>query len=124
MSLFSVVILRDVIAAQPTDNSILKTGRLFISTDTGVWYRDNGTTWDVVTPGNVLGLTNYAEEVVAFTGTAGTLTHTPILLSALEDNGKTLRKVGGTPEFSISGPNVTLNYAPGGTHVFVAKYWY
>lgn len=67
---------------------------------------------------------NYTEEVVVITGTSGTLSHTPSLILDFTDNGKSLRKVGASPEYSITGPNITLHFTPGGTNVFVAKYWH
>jgi hypothetical protein len=46
MPFFSSFIIRDVIANRPSAGNA---GRLFFATDTGVQYRDSGTTWDAIT---------------------------------------------------------------------------
>jgi hypothetical protein len=46
MALLKNAILRDVFANRPTPGQYC-VGRLFCASDTGVIYRDNGTSWDV-----------------------------------------------------------------------------
>jgi hypothetical protein len=67
------------------------------------------------------------EEVVSFTGTAGTLAHTPSTSSGynkvkLYRNGQRLLSGAGN-DFTRSGANITLATAAGGSDVFVADYW-
>ncbi|HEX8218653.1 MAG TPA: hypothetical protein VF914_05505 [Chloroflexia bacterium] len=51
MALFDVANLRNLFASRPSDNSALKAGRLFFQSDgPRPIFRDNGTTWDDVTP--------------------------------------------------------------------------
>lgn len=40
-----VAILSGLLSARPTNNSAANRGRLYLATDAGVVYRDNGTTW-------------------------------------------------------------------------------
>jgi hypothetical protein len=125
MSLLKNAIMRGVLASRPTDNSALTEGRLYVSTDTGAIYRDNGTTWDNVVAGTGgLGTGTYFEEVVTFSGTTATLSHTPVTFVALCEDGKKLRKVGSSPEFSLSTATITLSYTPLSGGKYVASYWY
>lgn len=69
------------------------------------------------------------EEVVTFTGTAGTLTHTPAAGTRLDGfrNGVRMTTLGGSPAvqtFSITGAAVTLSVAAGGSDVFIFAYSY
>lgn len=125
MSLLRVAIIKNVIASRPTDNTPLTEGRLFFATDESKMYRDNGATWDEVFAGSgSLGSGTYLEEVVTFSGSTATLSHTPVTLVAFCEDGKKLRKVGTSPEFSLSTATITLNYTPlVGAH-YVASYWY
>lgn len=62
-------------------------------------------------------------EVVAFTGTAGSLSHTPVGPVSLYRNGIYQRSLGpGTPNYSITGTTITLAVGAGGTDVFIAVY--
>jgi hypothetical protein len=58
------VIVRDVFSSRPAAG---EPGRLFISTDTGVIYRDNGSTWDAITlaEGQITNLTSDLAAKVA-----------------------------------------------------------
>jgi hypothetical protein len=75
----------------------------------------------------LLAPTPVEEEVVSFTGTAGTLAHTPSTSSGynkvkLYRNGQRLLSGAGN-DFTRSGANITLATAAGGSDVFVADYW-
>jgi hypothetical protein len=122
MSLLKNAIMRGVAASRPTDNSALTEGRLYVASDTGTVSRDNGTTWDNVLTGGSGG--TYFEEVVTFSGSTATLSHTPITFEAFVEDGKKLRKVGSSPEFSLSTVTITLNYTPLSGGHYVASYWY
>lgn len=79
-------------------------------------------------PPGASGLT-YFEEVVAFTGTSGTLAHTPAAGKPLEILRNyvpmtTLAGCAAVQTFAITGAAVTLSAAAGGTDVFIAKYYY
>jgi hypothetical protein len=71
----------------------------------------------------------FIEEVVTFTGTAGTLAHAPAAGTRLDGyrNGVRMTSLAGSPAiqtFSISGTAVTLSVAAGGTDVFIFAYSY
>ena len=74
------------------------------------------------------GLGTYLEEVVAFTGTAGSLSHTPTLLLGIFRNGIRMTSLAGSPAiqtFTMSSPPaVVLSVAAGGSDVFIAQYFY
>ncbi len=74
------------------------------------------------------GLGTYLEEVVAFTGTAGSLSHTPTLLLGIFRNGIRMTSLAGSPAiqtFTMSSPPaVVLSVAEGGSDVFIAQYFY
>ncbi len=74
------------------------------------------------------GLGTYLEEVVAFTGTAGSLSHTPTLLLGIFRNGIRMTSLAGSPAiqtFTMSTPPaVVLSVAAGGSDVFIAQYFY
>jgi Trypsin-like peptidase domain len=61
---------------------------------------------------------------VTFSGSTATLSHTPITFEAFVEDGKKLRKVGSSPEFSLSTVTITLNYTPLSGGHYVASYWY
>jgi hypothetical protein len=65
------VIVRDVFSSRPAAG---EPGRLFISTDTGVMYRDNGSTWDAITlaEGQITNLTSDLAAKVASTRSIST----------------------------------------------------
>lgn len=93
-------------------------GRLYFATDTRHSYRDNGATWDDVTPS----LLPTAEEVV-FTGTAGTLAHTPLGIVMLYKNGQYLSALGGSPDYTIADDvDITLTIAATSEDEYVAIY--
>jgi hypothetical protein len=48
MSTLASVIIRDIFANRPAASIA---GRLFFASDTGAMYRDNGSSWDIVTAG-------------------------------------------------------------------------
>lgn len=61
-------LLRDALdyglaAARPTDNTTLTEGRLYFASDTGHVFRDNGATWDDVTPAGGIGGTLATTQV-------------------------------------------------------------
>jgi len=77
------------------------------------------------------GLGTPFSEVVSFSGTTGTLSHTPASDATLLlfRNGVYQRNIGGTiggivQDYSISTATITLAVAAGGSDVFVAVYWY
>jgi hypothetical protein len=128
LSTLASVILRDVIANLPTASI---PGRIFFATDTLVIKRDNGTTWDDVTP--AAATINFATPEVpsgAISGTTGsdgnatfTLTHTPNPSAALPLFKNGLRMTQGTA-YTLSGNTITylagyipITGAPGDTHV-------
>lgn len=41
-----VAILSGLLSARPTDNAAANKGRLYLATDTGLVYRDTGSTWE------------------------------------------------------------------------------
>jgi hypothetical protein len=62
-------------------------------------------------------------EVVTFSGTAGTLASTPIAgTQALYRNGMRLTPGAGN-DYTISGDNITLTVTAGGSDAFLANYW-
>lgn len=67
-------------------------------------------------------------EVVTFSGTAGTLSHTPVGPVWLYRNGIFMSTLTGTPaiqKYTLAGgtgPGITLSVAAGGTDVFIALY--
>jgi hypothetical protein len=73
MALLSQVILKDVIANIPAAGVA---GRLFFATDTNVAMRDNGSSWDVVTPAPLINVMS-AEGDLIVGGAAGALTRLP-----------------------------------------------
>lgn len=65
------------------------------------------------------------EEVVSFgTGTSGTLAHTPFGLVNLFKNGQRLTRLGGSPDFTISGTSITLTVGAVTGDLYEATYWY
>ena len=73
------------------------------------------------------GIGTYLEEVVTFTGTAGSLSHTPTLLLGIFRNGIRMTSLVGSPAiqmFSIVTAAITLSTAAGGSDVFIAQYFY
>jgi hypothetical protein len=66
----------------------------------------------------------FFEEVVSFSGTSGTLSHTPVTFLGLYQNGLRLTSVGGSPDFSRTGTAITLTTAGGSSDEFVAIYYY
>ena len=72
------------------------------------------------------GLGTPFSEVVSFSGTSGTLAHTPASDATLLlfRNGAYQRSIGGTPDYSIVAAAITLAVAAGGSDVFIAVYWY
>jgi hypothetical protein len=84
----------------------------------GKYLKADGT-W-AVPPGN---LGTFTEELVTFSGTAGTLAHTPLSQLAIFRNGLRMNSLGGSPDYTRSGTSVTLTIAAGGSDVFVATYY-
>ena len=73
------------------------------------------------------GIGTYLEEVVMFTGTAGSLSHAPTLLLGIFRNGIRMTSLAGSPAiqtFSIATAAITLSTAAGGSDVFIAQYFY
>ena len=73
------------------------------------------------------GIGTYLEEVVTFTGTAGSLSHAPTLLLGIFRNGIRMTSLAGSPAiqtFSIATAAITLSTAAGGSDVFIAQYFY
>jgi hypothetical protein len=60
-------------------------------------------------------------EIVAFTGTAGTLAHVPTKILGLFKNGQRLAV---TTDYSVSGAAVTLVVAAVGSDGFIAVYYF
>lgn len=76
-----------------------------------------------VPPGSGSG--TLTQEEVTFSGTSGTLAHTPISIYGGYRNGVFMRSVGGgTPDYSITGAAATLAVAAGGSDVFIFVYTY
>jgi hypothetical protein len=61
-------------------------------------------------------------EVVTFTGTSGTLAHTPIKMIGLFKLGQRLTSQGTSPDYSITGAAITLTVAAVSTDIFIAVY--
>ena len=73
------------------------------------------------------GLGTPLEEVVTFTGAAGSLSHTPTLLLGIFRNGIRMTSLAGSPAiqtFSIATAAITLSTAAGGSDVFIAQYFH
>ena len=80
-------------------------------------------TW-AVPPG--AGVGTFTQEVVTFSGTSGTLAHTPVSggFFALFRNGILMIPTGsGVQSYSITGASVTLSVAAGGSDAFYALYY-
>lgn len=66
----------------------------------------------------------FLEELVAFTGTAGTLAHTPSKIIGLFANGLRLTTLGSAPDYSITGAAITLSAAGASDDEYIAVYFY
>jgi len=120
--LLESVILHDLIANQPAAGIV---GRLFFASDTGVAYRDNGSSWDVIVTGGG-SLPNFADdETVSGSGTSWTLANTPSpagslqLFQDLPGFGLVGLKQG--TDYTLSGASITIvNSATSGS----LRAWY
>ena len=73
------------------------------------------------------GTGTFLEEVITFTGTSGSFSHTPTRLFGLYRNGIRMTSLAGSPAiqtFSATGTAITLSTAAGGSDVFIAVYQY
>jgi hypothetical protein len=88
----------------------------------GKWQNDGGTGTVNVS----VELPDPIVELVAFTGTSGTLAHTPTKILALFRNGVRQQSNDNTRAdyYSVSTATITLATAAGGTDAFIAVYFY
>ena len=67
MSTLASVIVEDLIANQPAAGI---PGRLFFASDTGAKYRDNGTTWDLLTEAQTIAAVSH-NFLISYDATTG-----------------------------------------------------
>jgi hypothetical protein len=116
LTTLSVVIAEGTLSARPAASIV---GRLYFATDTKHTYRDNGATWDDVTPGLIP-----IVETVTFAGTAGALANVPLAILGLFKNGQLLSSTGGSPDYSIVGAAITLTVPAVSGDLYVAIYFH
>lgn len=63
-------------------------------------------------------------ETVSFTGTSGTLTHTPVAGTLSLYRGGARQQLGGGNDYTISGATITLAVAASVGEIFLADYQY
>ena len=93
-------------------------------------YGLNGTNWYGLAcdaNGNLTSGGTFIEQVITFSGTAGSFSHLPAKLYGLYRNGIRMTSLAGSPAvstFSAIGTTITLSTAAGGSDVFIAVYTY
>lgn len=86
----------------------------------GKWQNDGGSSTVNVS----VELPDPIVELVTFTGTSGTLAHTPTKILGGFRNGVRMDASSGSPEYTNAGSAITLAIAAGGSDVFIFVYFF